>query len=89
MITRASIEAHRKASELAVVQTLKLTGGTSILRSLSECRKIYGRAWMDAAVASGLIVGVPAGKRTLYSIESILAAQELQLREAEAQINTV
>lgn len=89
MITRASIEAHRKASELAVVQTLKLTGGTSVLRSLSECRKIYGRAWMDEAISNHLLAGVQVGKRTLYSLEEILAAQELQLMEAAGQINTV
>lgn len=87
MITRASIEAHRKASELAVIQTLKLRGDLSVMRSLSECRRIYGREWMNEAVAKGLLVGVPVGNRILFSIESILALQELQLQEADGHIN--
>ena len=87
MITRADIEARRKASELAVVQTLKHRGDISVMRSLSECRRVYGREWMNAAIAAGQIVGVTTGNRTLYNIESIIALQELQLQEADGQIN--
>lgn len=87
MITRASIEARRKASELAVIQTLKQRGDISVMRSLSECRRVYGREWMNEAIANGLLVGVPVGNRTLYSIESIIALQELQLQEADGHIN--
>lgn len=87
MITKASIEAHRKASELAVIQTLKHRGDFSVMRSLSECRRVYGREFINEAVAKGLIVGVAVGNRTLFSIESIIALQELQLQEADGQIN--
>ena len=87
MITRASIEAHRKASELAVIQTLKQRGDISVMRSLSECRRVYGREWMNEAIANGLLVGVPVGNRTLYSIESIIALQELQSQEPDGPIH--
>lgn len=87
IITRALIESHRKASELAVVQTLKHHGDISVMRTLSECRRVYGRDFINDAIAKGLIVGVPVGNRTLFSIESIIALQELQLQEADGQIN--
>jgi len=87
MITRTRIEAHRKATELAVIQTLKLRGDISVLRSLTECRRIFGREWMNEAVSNGLLVGVQVGKRTMYSVEKIIALQELQLQEAEGQLD--
>lgn len=87
MITRMAVEARRRASELAVVQTLKHRGEMSIMKSLSECRRVYGSVWMNEAIASGQLVGVVTGKRTMYSIEDIIALQELQLQEADGQIN--
>ncbi len=87
MITKASIEARRKASELAVIQTLKRRGDISVMRSLSECRRVYGYEWMNEAISKGLLVGVPVGNRTMFSIESIIALQELQLQEADGQIS--
>lgn len=87
MITRRSIEIQRKQTELAVIQTLKHRGEINVMRSTSECRKVYGAAWFDQAVEDHLLVGVEVGNRVLYSIEEILSLQMLQLQEAEKQVN--
>jgi hypothetical protein len=87
MITIRDIERQRRYSELIVLQTLKLRGEVNVMKSTSECRRLYnaeGR-WFDRMVAAGLLVGVKSGKATFYSLEQILALQVLQLDEAARQ----
>ena len=86
MISVNEADALKRITDLVVVQTLKHMGVENTMKTLSECRRTYGKDFINNAIATGRLTGTRIGSRTMYNVENIIALQALMEAEAQQQM---
>ena len=90
MKSRIELEAeYQKAlTESAVSEVLKQLGLDSGVRSFNDCRRVYGK-WFVDHVKSGALAGAKEGNRIMYRISDINALRAAELRLAAKRAATI
>ena len=77
----ATIQMRRSVTEYRRQQ-----GEENVMKTASECKRLFGK-WFSDQVRSGKLVPVPQGNRLMYSVDHVLALQEVEYRDAAKRDN--